>query len=384
MLEQVKPGKKNGVELVHQHIKMEAPVTEQSYQAVHVDLPAVWSKQNWSVVYDEELTRVPKSTYDACRITPLVIKTDSGRELEISHTVSTRDEDTSRGVMIYFHGGGYHVGSPRSHEALIGWLAYATEMDIVAPAYRMYPEADCTDWLEDAIATYKWVTNECKVDPSKVVFSGDSAGGNLTVVTVLAIIKHNEAIKNGLSKDIPLPMPACAVGLSPWLDPLAEGASYVDNHRLDWMLGGPFSVCSAPDNLFVLKKEDREPAKKDASLRDSLMKDPLVSPSHAPPEWLNQLCPMLIHVSSTELLYSDSVTFYNRARFAKCKEIILKEWPNMPHVWHTFAHILPEGVDAIQDVATYIHSRLTAPAVPALLRQRLQQVSLTGNTRSSL
>eukprot|EP00127_Corallochytrium_limacisporum_P000890 Clim_evm5s30 gene=Clim_evmTU5s30 len=403
MLEQVKPGKDSGVQLVHQHVKVEAPVTEQSYQAVDVQLPALWAEKRARpdpepteemkkiskypaalairARFEKEMRQVPKAAYEGCQVTPFSIKTESGNDLELTHTVSSKDEAKSRGVIIYFHGGAYKFGSPRSHESLICWLAYATEMDIVAPDYRMWPEYDHTAWIEDAINTYKWVIQECKVDPSKVVFSGDSAGGNLTVVAVMAIIKHNEAIKNGTGTGTPLPMPACAVPLSPWLDILAEGTSYEDNDRLDWMLGGPLSTVSVKENSFVLKKADVQAARKDPSLRNALLKDPLLSPVHAPPEWLSQLCPMLIHVSSTEIIYSDSVTFYNRARFAKCKEIILKEWPNMPHVWHAMAHILPEGVDAIQDIAKYIQGHLTAPAVFATLREKVQSFKLT---RSSL
>ena len=88
-------------------------------------------------------------------------------------------------VVVYLHGGGYCIGSLTSHRAMLTHLAAATGGRVLAVDYRLAPEHPFPAALEDAVAAYRHVAAAC--NPSSVVVAGDSAGGGLTVATLVAL-----------------------------------------------------------------------------------------------------------------------------------------------------------------------------------------------------
>ncbi len=81
-----------------------------------------------------------------------------------------------------------------------------------------------------------------------------------------------------------------------------------------------------------------------------LIKAPLASPIHAD---LYGLSPLLIQVGSIETLLDDAKAIAERAKAASVK-VELQVWDDMPHVWHHFAPILPEGQPAIQRIDAFL------------------------------
>ena len=92
----------------------------------------------------------------------------------------------------------------------------------------------------------------------------------------------------------------------------------------------------------------------DAYLAGRDAKTPLASPLYAD---LAGLPPLLLQVGSAEVLLDDSVRVAERARKAGV-EVDLRVWPDMFHVWHAFAQILPEGQQAVDEMAAFLEKRL--------------------------
>jgi epsilon-lactone hydrolase len=226
-------------------------------------------------------------------------------------------------VILYFHGGGYVLGSINTHRAMISRIARASNGRALAIDYRLAPEHPFPAAVEDAITAYRWLlANGYK--PGKIVISGDSAGGGLTLAALLAI------------RDAKLPMPAGAVPISPWTDLEGTGDSMRTRAARDVMV--------SQDNL-------ASSAKQYYGAHDP--RDPLVSPLHAD---FRGLPPMLIHVGDAEILLDDATRVAARAKAAGV-QVDLEVWDEMPHVWHVFAKILPEGQQAIDKIGKFVIAR---------------------------
>ena len=161
----------------------------------------------------------------------------------------------------------------------------------------------------------------------RLLVAGDSAGGGLTVATLLAV------------RDAGEPQPAAAALLSPWLDLAVELPSLRRNAAYDW-IDEEFLLRCARD--YVGAAGDR--------------RHPRASPLHAE---LRGLPPLLVQVGTAEVLLDEGRTFVERARDAGV-EATLEEWPDMVHVWQMFAEVVPEGRAAIVALARFFDARLGA------------------------
>ena len=135
-------------------------------------------------------------------------------------------------VVVYVHGGGYCIGSLDSHRSMLTHLASAVAGRVLAVDYRLAPEHSFPAALDDACAAYRWVVAG-GADPDRVVIAGDSAGGGLTLATLVAL------------RDAGDPLPAAGVCLSPWADLTQSGATMSEKadadpmvHAEDLALGG--------------------------------------------------------------------------------------------------------------------------------------------------
>ena len=89
-------------------------------------------------------------------------------------------------VILYLHGGGYVIGSVRTHRALTAHLARAARSRILAIDYRLAPEFPFPAPVEDAVSSYQWLLAQ-GISPTKIVIAGDSSGGGLVVATLVAL-----------------------------------------------------------------------------------------------------------------------------------------------------------------------------------------------------
>jgi epsilon-lactone hydrolase len=227
-------------------------------------------------------------------------------------------------AVLYLHGGGYAIGSPKSHRHLVGQLSIDSGLPVFSADYRLAPEHPFPAAVEDGVAAYKGLLDS-GIAPGNLAIAGDSAGGGLTVATLL------------MARDKGLPMPACAVPISPWVD-LSQG-------------GESFRARAARDPIVTRDGIDVMAA---AYLNGTDPKSPLASPVFAD---LKGLPPLLIQVGSEEALHSDAVTLAGRAEEAGV-EVSFESWGGMIHVWHAFHPILSEGRDAIARIGAYLKQRI--------------------------
>lgn len=224
-------------------------------------------------------------------------------------------------VVLYLHGGGYVAGSIASHKNLTGHLAKAVGCRVFAADYRLAPENPFPAGVDDAVAVYRGLVSDEGIDPARIAISGDSAGGGLTVATLLALRDGDDA------------MPAAAVPISAWIDLDGTGDSMKTRADADPMV--------TPGSLSIIGG---------MYVGDGDAKDPLASPIHAD---MTGLPPMLIQVGDAEVLLDDSVRLAAMIEEAG-GEATLAVWPEMVHVWHAAAGFVPEADEAIKELADFV------------------------------
>jgi len=229
-------------------------------------------------------------------------------------------------AILYLHGGGYVIGSIASHRHLVAALARASGARALSLDYRLAPEHPFPAAVEDAVAGYRFLLGS-GFSPAKIAIAGDSAGGGLTVASLVAI------------REASLPQPACAFCISPWVDLEGLGASMTSKAALDPMvqhqgLGGMAQ----------------------AYLAGASPRTPLAAPLYAD---LRGIAPLLVHVGSAETLLDDSTRLAAAAAAADV-DLRLESWPGMIHVWHFFHTMLGEGREAIEVAGAYIRARMEA------------------------
>ena len=178
-------------------------------------------------------------------------------------------------VVVHLHGGGYTSGSCNTHRTFGVSLSAQVGAPVLMVDYRLAPEHPFPAALDDAVAALAWVTDSVGIDASRVVLSGDSAGGGLAVSALVA------------RRDAGAAPIAGAVLLSPWADLAMVGASHDTEVGADPM-------CSR-SSLGPSAEAYRGEAPAD---------DPGVSPAYAD---LSGLPPLLFHVGQVEVLRDDSV-----------------------------------------------------------------------------
>lgn len=233
-----------------------------------------------------------------------------------------RGADRDR-VILYFHGGGYVIGSVGSHRNLVARIATAAQCSALSVGYRLAPEHPYPAALEDALASYRWLLEQ-GIEPWKIVFAGDSAGGGLALAAMLSLRDSGE------------PLPAGIMLLSPWVDLGMTGASV---KKIGWRDPMLFA--------YVLRRW----AKLYLGGRD--YREPLASPLYAD---LGGLPPLFIQVGSLELLLDDAMRLRAKAEEAGV-EIELDSWGGMFHGWQELAPVLEEGNRAIDELGRFARAR---------------------------
>ncbi|HON45331.1 MAG TPA: alpha/beta hydrolase [Planctomycetota bacterium] len=225
-----------------------------------------------------------------------------------------------RGTIFYCHGGGYAFGSIEMHKEFVSRLARTCNMEGFIFNYRLTPEHPFPAGLEDSLKAYTYILDQGK-DPDTIVIAGDSAGGGLTMSTLLKL------------RELQLPLPKCTVCISPWVDLTHTSESNRLNVKIDPML--------RPN---VLKKI----AKFYSPTED--FTNPLISPVFAD---LTGLPPMLILVGTLEVLLDDArLLAKNAERDGVATE--LEIWEGMPHVFPYMAAVLPEAEKSIENIGTFV------------------------------
>ncbi|MGE5451588.1 MAG: alpha/beta hydrolase [Acidobacteriota bacterium] len=222
-------------------------------------------------------------------------------------------------TILYFHGGGYFFCGLDTHRPVCAYLAKTAQAQVLSVDYRMAPEHVFPAAIEDGVAWWKALLAQ-GIDPKKVMFGGDSAGGGLTLAVLVA------------ARDAGLPMPAGAVLFSPWTDLSCSGDSMRTQAQADVMFD-PQALPQAAQFYLAGKPANT----------------PLASPLFAD---LQGLPPLMIHASEHEVLLDDSTRLHAKAQqLGIPSELHLK--PKMPHVWPTMV-LLPEARHSLKHTVAFM------------------------------
>ena len=262
-----------------------------------------------------------RANYDAMLCANPILAAASIEELIIGQcnadwvTVPVSREDR---VIFYLHGGGYVIGSNVAFREFASRLAQANRARVCLLDYRLAPEHPFPAAVDDAVAAFGWLLDQ-GVDPAGITVAGDSAGGGLTLATLLTL------------RDAGGPQAACGVCFSPWADLAGTGASAqpgaVDDPLVTDGLLADMSQAYAGEDL----------------------RNPLASPLYADYEGLP---PLFLLVGDREMLLDDATRVADKARNAGV-DVSYFQGDGLVHVWPVLAPTAPESEAALEQMAGF-------------------------------
>jgi epsilon-lactone hydrolase len=230
-------------------------------------------------------------------------------------------------TLLYFHGGGYSY-YPRPYENVIALITQSARAQTFALDYSLTPENRYPAQLYEALDAYRWFLDS-GTDPSSLVVAGDSAGGNLALVLLLA------------ARASKLPQPALAIALSPPTDFEAE----ITDNDFDWINRQALVQWA---DWFCGPGERR---------------DPLVSPIRAK---LHGLAPIYIQAGRSEVLF-DSIQDFAHYAQTQAADVVLESWKEMPHVFQVFGPDAPPSAEALRRIGEMVDARVRTKRKRAML-----------------
>jgi acetyl esterase/lipase len=226
------------------------------------------------------------------------------------------------GALLYLHGGGYVVGSCVSHRPMASKIGAAAGLPVLIVDYRLAPEHPHPAAVEDAVTAFDWLLGQ-GLAAERLAIAGDSAGGGLTLATLLA------------RRDAGAALPGAAACLSPWTDLTMTSPSIDANVETDPML-------------------DRARLAQYAEWYGGDPADPLVSPRFAE---LHGLPPVLVHVADEEVLLDDARLVAEGIEAAG-GVVEYRSWPGTFHVFHAVCGLAPEADQAVAEVGRFLRQHV--------------------------
>ncbi len=227
-------------------------------------------------------------------------------------------------VVLYFHGGGFVMGSTKSHRNIVGNFVKRLGINALVFDYRLAPEHPAPAAVFDGAAMYAWLLEQ-GYKAHNIAFAGDSAGGGIQLATLLKC------------KEDGLPMPAACAAFSPCTDMTMSGESHRTRIKADPCT--PRGANETYMGYYVGKGDPRHP---------------YASPLFGD---LQGLPPVMIQVGDDETLRDDSVYFAEKAKQAGV-EVKIKVWQGMFHCFPLLAPMFPEATEALDETCRFIREKL--------------------------
>jgi epsilon-lactone hydrolase len=228
-------------------------------------------------------------------------------------------------VLLYLHGGGFVYGLTSVHRQMVAHLARKIDIRVLMVDYRLAPDHPFPAALDDCVTAYRWLLKQ-GFSAQNIVVAGDSAGGNLTITTLMKL------------RDSGDPLPVAAACLSPVADLTERDETFRGVH--DPLLHPKASRIYRTS--YVAHNDAR---------------DPLISPAFG--DW-HGLPPLLVHAGEDEMLRGDAVRIEELAKTAGV-DVRLEIYPRMWHVWQLYL-MLPEAVQSLDDIGQFLKSHLAIAA----------------------
>jgi len=221
-------------------------------------------------------------------------------------------------TLMYLHGGGFIFGLTTFHLDMVSYLAKTMNIRILMVDYRLAPYNEFPASLDDCVTAYLWLLES--TSSNNIVIAGDSAGGNLTLTTLMKL------------RDDDNPLPAAAACLSPVADLTKREQMKTDDLVLHPRAAKKFNKAYVAD---------KDPT------------NPLISPIFG--DW-SDLPPILVHAGDEEMLKEDAIRIKEKADEVNTK-VDLHIFPEMWHVWQIYLN-LPQAIESLDEIATYLSNHL--------------------------
>lgn len=228
------------------------------------------------------------------------------------------EPEVNTGQILYFHGGGFRMGSPEVPAGFLSEVANRSECQVIIPCYGLAPENPFPGAVLDGVSVLNQLSRE-----NPLFVAGDSAGGNLATVSTLWNAERVSAL----------------ILLSPWLDLRVEADSYTTNGQIDTVFS--------------------QEAARDASemyLQGYSPQDPGVSPLLSD---LSNIPDVMMVTGSREVLLDDSVSFARRLALQN-RSVILHLLEGMKHVEATLEPKGRNTEEVIHLVSDFVQARLVS------------------------
>jgi epsilon-lactone hydrolase len=269
-------------------------------------------RRRYAAMFEQFGAPPAAATFEPAQIGPL-----KGEWMRCPHSSPNR-------LILYFHGGGYIAGSPKSHRSLIARLAQSAESAVFALDYRLAPEFSFPAAVRDGIDVYRQIMAK-GVSASSIVFAGDGSGGGLAFAVLHA------------ARNAKLALPSGCVAMSPWADLSLSGWSLMKNADRDALLSWELLFVSA---RHYLKKTNPS--------------DPYASPAFAN---FRGYPPIMVHAGSAEILRDDASKLGDRAADAAIP-VSVEIYDGMQHVFQ--ASDVPEARVSLQRLGQFVRTRTAA------------------------
>ena len=240
-----------------------------------------------------------------------------------------RPRDPLRAALVYFHGGGWVLGSLESADASCRAIANRSRCVVISIDYRLAPETKFPGAVEDAYAAVRWVADnaaELRIDPERIAVGGASAGGNLAAAAALL------ARERGGPK----------IAFQLLTVPVAELSSRAESHR-EFAEG--YGLSAADMTWFGLHYV-RTPADAD---------DPRASVVRAD---LHDLPPAFVITAECDPLRDDGEAYAEKLQKLGIAARY-KRYPGMFHGFMSFPRVLPEADEAFEDAGKALREALS-------------------------
>ncbi|KAG7391139.1 hypothetical protein PHYPSEUDO_005906 [Phytophthora pseudosyringae] len=254
-----------------------------------------------------------------------------------SSSAASKTDVHERVVVLFYHGGGYAVLSPRmyipfccnllsaiKHELTSQSSGEGVDVDVFIANYHKLPEHPYPAPAEDAVAVYEYLLQHEKLQPSQIILVGDSAGGGLVLSTLLRV-------KATGKPNLPLPLAAIVAC------PLADLTGDDDKNKAPYCVLSPSIIDASIDAYRPSGKDPR--AWEDAS------------PVHCD---LRGLPPVLLQTASFDYLFDHSVRLAAKAKADGVTNWEIDIHEGVTHVFMVFPdYVLPYARVGIQNMAAF-------------------------------
>ncbi|MBQ9679720.1 MAG: alpha/beta hydrolase [Ruminococcus sp.] len=236
-------------------------------------------------------------------------------------------------VIYYIHGGCYISGLTYNYRDFCAPFCDLNDgMQIILLDYSLSPDHGYPTQLNEALDVWDELTEKRNIKPENIIVGGDSSGGNLTLAMLLKL------------RDSGREMPCGCFLLSPWTDMTASGKSYIENYQKDVEIGDRKGVFDEATRKELLKSYLFD------YIGNADRVDPYISPAFGE---YRSFPPMLLFAGRDEMLLSDTLTVYEKAKEAGV-DVTLEIQPGMFHSYVLYKNYMPESKASYNKLKNFI------------------------------